>query len=138
MFQKNKLFLHSRVYKFYADVILTPIPNLSYTCSGSSCGRHVLFGTYLIAANYEKSSDIITIKVEPSSNYTIKRNISKRYSISIPKQGPFVFAESGLSAGAIAGIVISVVVVMSITGFCVFYFWKKKKNPKDVNDVNAE
>lgn len=135
---KNKLFLGAEVFKFYADVVLTPIPNLSYTCAGSSCGRHVLFGSYLIAANYEKNSDIITIKVETSNNYTIKRNISKRYSISIPEQGPFVFAEGGLPAGAIAGIVVSVVVVVSITGVCIFYFWNKKMNHESKVNVSSK
>lgn len=110
--------------QYYFDFVIAPVPSFTYTCSSLYCNE---INNYSIrVTSYIKNSDVMTIKVE-NSDYKIKRKTSKRYSISVPDEGPFVLTESaslsdGLSAGAVVGIVLAVLVAAGVIGFCVYYF----------------
>lgn len=122
----------------YYDLILVPIPSYTVALEYSSGDFQYLYsedGGYAITMGSSKNSATVTFGVKTSSDYTIKNEISGRYKIDLPADGPYAYvgvsaSSSGSgssSTGVIVGVVIAVVVVVGIVGFCVYWFIIRKK-----------
>ena len=128
---------------YYAEIIVTPIPNVTHTASvsGEECWVNDYWNSCSYIVGIKKNSCEVTVKVNPS-DYTIKRKIAKRYSISLPTEGPYAFTgnglSNGLSTGGIVGIVIAVLVVVVVVGFCIFWFVIKGRKLGLGSDANTQ
>ena len=64
-------------YYFYIDLIVYPIPDLTYTVSCEKCSSFDETNSYSIPTSENMSSCTVDIKVN-SSDYTVKRKIAKK------------------------------------------------------------
>lgn len=128
----------------YMDLVLAPIPGLTYTSSNVECEPMEKQDscTHLVCMSFAKNYGKVTVGGSSSSNYTINRTISKRYSISFPSQGPYAFSgsdsTSGITTGAIAGIVIAALVVVCAAVFGIYYFLKTRHNQKANGNIQTQ
>ena len=128
-------------YSYYADLIVTPIPNVTHIVSGKECGANDYYNSCSYMIGNKKNSCKVTIKVNPS-DYTIKRKIAKRYSIDQTSEGPYALTgnglSNGLSTGGIVGIAIAVLVVVVVAGFCIFKIATRRRKPKIGDEAGTQ
>ena len=99
----------------------------------SNNGIYVLGRTFLqeayITVDYERSNFSIapTFYSQPMPNQNLVTIFNKTYT-GIPHAQS---SDSGLGAGAIAGIVIGIVLAFIIAGAGAFFWWRRRRNAKD-------
>ena len=116
----------------YFDLILAPIESGTIALSGTVTEEIINgYESNKILAVYDttKESSTVTVTVSSGASHTILKSIDKRYSISLPEEGPYVFnGKNGLSIGVIVGIaVVAVVVVGAAVGVSVYFILKNRK-----------
>ena len=117
----------------YYDLVLAPVPAGAIALSGTAeAMSHYESESMFYILDSTKQSSTASVTVSSGANYTIKRSMNKRYSISIPSTGPYVFnGKSGLSIGVIVGIAVgAVVVVGAVVGVSVYFISKNRKKDK--------
>ena len=114
----------------YVDLILAPVPSGTISCTGN-CYTDSEYESDNILAIFDflAETSTVTVTVSSGANYTIKKSMNQRYSISLPEEGPYVFnGKSGLSIGAIVGIAVGAVVVVGAAVGVSVYFIIRKRN----------
>ena len=117
----------------YADLMILPVDGASLSggpyIDDDDDDHSIHYENGILVTYSINDKSYFSLKYDVSTSYaTPQRQISKRYSIKFPSQGPFAMSMgSGLSTGAIIGIVVAVVVVVGVVGFCVYRFVLRKK-----------